>query len=62
MAFMKYLELVEDMIKTLDLRTKLLRVQLFILEIFSFSAKSIYSTFFYKEQKKEVIDEDELFI
>ncbi len=59
---MKYLELVEDMIKTLDLRTKLLRVQLFILEIFSFSAKSIYSTFFYKEQKKEVIDEDELFI
>ncbi len=59
---MKYLELVEDMIKTLDLRTKFLRVQLFILEIFSFSAKSIYSTFFYKEQKKEVIDEDELFI
>ena len=59
---MKYLELVEDMIKTLDLRTKLLRVQLFILEIFSFSAKSIYSTFFYREQKKEVIDEDELFI
>ena len=59
---MKYLELVEEMIKTLDLRTKLLRVQLFILEIFSFSAKSIYSTFFYKEQKKEVIDEDELFI
>ena len=59
---MKYLELVEDMIKTLDLRNKLLRVQLFILEIFSFSAKSIYSTFFYKEQNKEVIDEDELFI
>jgi hypothetical protein len=60
---MKYLELVEDIIKDLDIKTKFLKVSLFISESFLFCVKSIYSTFFYK-YKKEIIkyEEDELFV
>ncbi len=55
-------EYIQDTIKSLDLGMHLLRVQFYLALAFSYIAKSIYSVFFYKSEKKKSYDEDELFI
>tara|TARA_Y100000004_G_scaffold43965_1_gene48250 strand:+ start:574 stop:762 length:189 start_codon:yes stop_codon:yes gene_type:complete len=62
MAFMITKEYIQDTIKSLDLGMHLLRVQFYLALAFSYIAKSIYSVFFYKSEKKKSYDEDELFI
>ena len=55
-------EYIQDTIKSLDLGMHLLRVQFYLALAFSYIAKSIYSIFFYKSEKKKSYEEDELFI
>jgi len=55
-------EYIQDTIKSLDLAMHLLRVQFYLALAFSYIAKSIYSVFFYKSEKKKSYEEDELFI
>ena len=55
-------EYIQDTIKSLDLEMHLLRVQFYLALAFSYIAKSIYSVFFYKSEKKKSYEEDELFI
>ena len=55
-------ELLEDVIKDLDIKMYFIKVQFYIAKVFSFIAKSIYSIFFYKQIEKKQYEEDELFI
>lgn len=55
-------ELLEDVIKDLDIKMYFIKVQFYIAKGFSFIAKSIYSIFFYKQTEKKQYEEDELFI
>ena len=55
-------ELLEDVIKDLDIKMYFIKVQFYIAKGFSFIAKSIYSIFFYRQIEKKQYEEDELFI
>lgn len=55
-------ELLEGVIKDLDVKMYFIKVQFYIAKGFSFIAKSIYSVFFYKQIEKKQYEEDELFI
>jgi len=54
---------IEGILRDLDIRYYLLKVQIFLLSVFTYCAKSVYSLFFYKEQKKkQKYEDEELFI
>jgi|10_taG_2_1085330.scaffolds.fasta_scaffold128394_2 hypothetical protein len=54
---------IEGILRDLDIRYYLLKVQIFLLGVFTYCAKSVYSLFFYKEQKKkQKYEDEELFI
>ena len=55
-------ELLEGVIKDLDIKMYFIKVQFYIAKGFSFIAKSIYSIFFYKQTETKQYEEDELFI
>ena len=55
-------ELLEGVIKDLDIKMYFIKVQFYIAKGFSFIAKSIYSVFFYKQTETKQYEEDELFI
>ena len=54
-------ELLEDVIKDLDVKTYILKLQMHLAKAFRYLAVTIFSVFFYKE-KKEKDDEEQLFI
>ena len=54
-------ELLEDVIKDLDVKAYILKLQMHLAKAFRYLAVTIFSVFFYKE-KKEKDDEEQLFI
>tara|TARA_R100000315_G_C5220314_1_gene132310 strand:- start:509 stop:688 length:180 start_codon:yes stop_codon:yes gene_type:complete len=56
-------ELLEDVMKDLDIKMYLLKIQVYLAKAFRYLAKSVFFVFFYKEkEKKKEYDETELFI
>jgi len=55
-------ELLEDVIKDLDVKMYLLKIQVYLAKAFRYLAKSVFFVFFYKEKKEKSYDEEQLFI